>query len=141
MRRIGGSTLARQADKRPARRVQFGHPSLDGSDTRVGELTRPDAVGRCVEFEQFVDFGECETRGLCRFDEAQTRVDGFVIAANSAPHAAIFTLPGNGKKASEAQAEPFRSRPKSAARRAAIRAESLRFIWPAPTPRVWPPRA
>lgn len=99
MRRIGGSTLARQADKRPTRRVQFGHPSLDGSDTRVGELTRPDAVGRCVEFEQFVDFGECETRGLCRFDEAQTRVDGFVIAANSAPHAAIFTLPGNGKKA------------------------------------------
>ncbi len=63
-----------------------------------------------------------------------------------APASTAWIRPSaNGKKASEAQAEPWArdcGRPAasaaSAARRAAIRAESLRFIWPAPIPAVWP---
>ena len=50
-----------------------------------------------------------------------------------------------GKKASDAQAYPVAREPDrpavsaaSAARMAAMRAESRRFIWPAPMPAVWP---
>jgi hypothetical protein len=63
-----------------------------------------------------------------------------------APASAAWIRPsGKGKKASDAQAEPLArlsGRPAasaaSAARKAAIRAESRRFIWPAPIPAVWP---
>ena len=69
---------------------------------------------------------------------------GWITAV--APASAAWISPsGKGKKASEAQAEPTASdcgRPAvsaaSWARIAAMRAESRRFIWPAPIPAVWP---
>src|SRR5690606_8471815 len=57
-----------------------------------------------------------------------------------APAATTTSRPSrNGKKASEATAEPFRVRPAFSALMDAMRAESMRLIWPAPTPRVMPP--
>ena len=44
-----------------------------------------------------------------------------------------------GKKASLATPEPVRSSPAFAALIEAMRAESMRLIWPAPTPSVIPP--
>ena len=45
----------------------------------------------------------------------------------------------NGKKASLATAEPCSDSPAFAALMPAMRAESTRLIWPAPTPSVMPP--
>ena len=45
----------------------------------------------------------------------------------------------NGKKASDATTEPGIARPAFSALIAAMRAESTRLIWPAPTPMVWRP--
>src|SRR6185312_7025025 len=58
-----------------------------------------------------------------------------------APTSATTSSPSrNGKKASDATADPCRLRPAFSALMAAMRAESMRLIWPAPTPNVrfWP---
>ena len=62
---------------------------------------------------------------------------GWITAV--APAFATTSRPSrNGKKASEAHTVPAVSRPTSRARITAKRAESTRFIWPAPTPTTWP---
>src|SRR5690606_19837489 len=56
-----------------------------------------------------------------------------------APASATTSRPSRkGKKASEATADPDRLRPAFSALMEAMRAESMRLIWPAPTPRVMP---
>ena len=52
--------------------------------------------------------------------------------------AARSTPSRNGKKASEASAAPLSDSPASAALRVAMRQESMRLIWPAPTASVAP---
>ena len=55
-----------------------------------------------------------------------------------APALATTSSPSrNGKNASEAHTEPVVSSPSSRARMTAMRAESTRFICPAPTPTTW----
>ena len=72
--------------------------------------------------------------------------DDFLVAHRAAgldhggdAGSAAASMPSrNGKKASEAMTEPRRSRPASRALIAAMRGESTRLIWPAPTPIVLP---
>ena len=57
----------------------------------------------------------------------------------TAPASATTSRPSrNGKKASDATTEPASVRPACPALIEAMRAESIRLIWPAPTPSVWP---
>ena len=62
---------------------------------------------------------------------------GWITAV--APSSATTSRPSrNGKNASDATTEPASERPAFAALIAAMRAESTRLIWPAPTPSVRP---
>src|SRR6478609_7780242 len=63
---------------------------------------------------------------------------GWITAFAPAP--ATTSRPSrNGKNASEAATEPRSDRPAFFALIAAMRVESTRLIWPAPTPSVMPP--
>src|SRR5690606_7725348 len=68
---------------------------------------------------------------------SRTEPPGWITQA--APASTTTSSPSrNGKNASEATAEPASDRAALLALIVAMRAESIRLIWPAPTPRVWP---